>query len=84
MGTRFSGEEKKLKCMYCKAEMKRDTAPFHIDRKGFHVSIDDVPAWVCPQCGETYFEEREVDCIQSLIRVIEEESEKLTRSAKVA
>jgi YgiT-type zinc finger domain-containing protein len=51
--------------------MKRGTAPFHIDRKGCHLMLESVPAWVCEQCGEAYFEEREMDAIQDLIQFIE-------------
>lgn len=49
-----------MKCMHREGRMKKATAPFHIDRKGYHLSLDAVPAWVCGWCGEPYFEEREV------------------------
>jgi uncharacterized protein with PIN domain len=39
--------------------------------------LDTVPAWVCEQCGEAYFEEREVDTIQDLVRSIESKAEAL-------
>jgi YgiT-type zinc finger domain-containing protein len=69
-----------MKCMLCQGEMERTTAPFHIDRKGIHLSLDDVPAWVCRQCGEPYFEESEVGTIQSIIRAVDQETEKLVRT----
>lgn len=43
-----------------------------VDRDGCHVVLDAVPAWVCHQCGEPYFEEREVDTIQALIQSVEQ------------
>jgi len=61
--------------------MKQGTAPLHIDRNGCHVTIDNVPAWVCQQCGEAYFEEQEVDAIQDLIRTIDKKANKFTLSA---
>ena len=70
-----------MKCMYCQAEMKKSTAPFHIDRKGVHVSLDEVPAWVCSQCGESYFEEQEVGFIQGLVKVVEEQAKKFAKTA---
>ncbi len=70
-----------MKCMYCQGEMKRLTAPFHIDRKGIHLSLDNVPAWVCRQCGEPYFEESEVNIIQSIIQAVERETIKLEKTA---
>lgn len=70
-----------MKCIHCKGEMKRGTAPFHIDRKGYHIGLDDIPAWVCTQCGEAYFEEAEVESIQSLIQVVDEQAGKLINTA---
>ena len=58
--------------MYCKGEMKRGKAPFHMDRKGVHLTLDEVPAWICKQCGEYYFEEMEVESIQSMIQAVEQ------------
>ena len=67
--------------MYCQAEMKRGTVPFHIDRKGIHVSLDEIPAWVCPQCGETYFEEKEVDSMQAIVKAVEEQTRNISKIA---
>ena len=66
-----------MKCVRCRGEMKKGTTPFHVDRKGCHLILDEVPAWICEQCGETYFEEREVDTIQDLIVSIEEQTQRL-------
>ncbi|MBE9569397.1 MAG: YgiT-type zinc finger protein, partial [Proteobacteria bacterium] len=57
------------------------TTPFHVDRKGCHLVLDSVPAWVCQQCGETYFEEKEVDAIRDLIRSVEEKAQALAMTA---
>jgi len=51
--------------------MERATAPFHVDRNGYHLVLDRIPAWVCRQCGEVYFEEAEVDSVQSAIRALD-------------
>ena len=66
-----------MNCLHCKAKMERGTAPFHIDRKGYHLVLDTVAAWVCRQCGEVYFDESEVDTIQQVIQVIDRQTEKL-------
>jgi YgiT-type zinc finger domain-containing protein len=58
--------------------MKPGSTPFHVDRKGCHVTLDEVPAWVCEQCGEPYFEEKEVNAIQALVEALEEKAEALT------
>lgn len=70
-----------MECMYCQTEMNKGTAPFHIDRKGVHVSLDEIPAWVCSQCGESYFEEKEVDVIQELVNAVEEQTHKFAKTA---
>jgi YgiT-type zinc finger domain-containing protein len=61
--------------------MTRGTAPLHIDRKGYHLVLDEIPAWVCSQCGEAYFGEAEVDSIQSVIRAMDQQLQKLSASA---
>lgn len=67
-----------MNCIHCKGQMVRGTAPFHLDREGCHLMLDNVRAWVCTQCGEAYFEEKEVDAIQDLARSIEEKSKALS------
>ena len=32
-----------MKCMHCRGKMKKGQAPFHIDRKGYHLSLEAVP-----------------------------------------
>jgi YgiT-type zinc finger domain-containing protein len=60
-----------MECLYCKSQMKRGTAPFSIDRNGYHISWDAIPAWVCEQCGESLFETQEVDTIQTALTVLD-------------
>jgi len=67
-----------MKCMHCQGEMKRGHAPFHIDRNGYHVMWDAIPAWVCSQCGEAYFEPREVAEIQAALKELDKRSSKLS------
>jgi YgiT-type zinc finger domain-containing protein len=57
--------------------MEWKAAPFQVDRKGYHLTLEAVPAWVCRQCGEPYFEEREVDRIQDVIRQMDQRTEEL-------
>ena len=70
-----------MKCMHCQGQMKKATAPFHIDRKDYHLTLDAVPAWVCQQCGEVYFDEPEVDSIQEIIQAVEDRAKKLSVAA---
>jgi YgiT-type zinc finger domain-containing protein len=70
-----------MKCIHCQGDMKKGTAPVHIDRKGCHLMLDEVSAWVCQQCGEAYFEEKEVDAIQQLISSVDKKTRELSLSA---
>jgi len=70
-----------MECLYCKAQMRRGTAPFSIDRHGYHVSWDAVPAWVCDQCGESLFEAAEVDTIQTALSSLDRETVALTNQS---
>ena len=67
--------------MHCQGQMKRGTAPFHIDHQDYHLTLDAVPAWVCQQCGEAYFDESEVDSIQEITRAVEDRTKKLSVAA---
>jgi YgiT-type zinc finger domain-containing protein len=66
-----------MECLCCKAKMRRGTAPFSIDRNGYRVSWDNIPAWVCDQCGEVLFESREVDLIQEALGSLDRETSAL-------
>ncbi len=66
-----------MECLYCKGEMERSTAPFSITRKGYHLFWEAVPAWVCTQCGEAYFEEHEVDLMQKAAEAVDHETMEL-------
>ena len=66
-----------MECMYCKGKMKRGTAPFHVDRNGYHLVFDHVPAFICQQCGEVYVDEPQVDSIQAAIRAVDVQAEKI-------
>jgi hypothetical protein len=61
--------------------MKKSAAPFHVDRKGYHLSLDAVPAWIRTQCGEPLFEEREVRTIQRLLAQIDKQAGNLASVA---
>ncbi len=57
-----------MECMYCKGKMVRGTAPFSVDRKGYHIHWDALNAWVCTQCGEAYFESEIVAYVQDVLQ----------------
>ena len=81
MDEELQEKEALMKCIHCKGMMKKGSSPFHVDRDGYHLSFDRVPAWICTQCGEAYFEENEVEAIQDVISTIDRRAAKLAASA---
>lgn len=63
-----------MKCHYCQGNMEKGLTSFHVDRKDCHLTLDKVPAWVCSQCGEAYFEETEANAIQDMVRSVEQKA----------
>jgi YgiT-type zinc finger domain-containing protein len=61
-----------MTCLHCGGRLDRATTTYAATRTGFHLILDDVPAWVCSQCGEPLFDEATVDAIQSMLRAVEE------------
>lgn len=70
-----------MTCLHCRGKMVRGHAPFQVDREDYHLVLDHVPAWVCGQCGEAYFEPSEVDLIQDAINALDERTRRLAASA---
>jgi YgiT-type zinc finger domain-containing protein len=47
-----------MKCLICKsAETRPGTTTVTLERSGLTLVIKDVPARVCPNCGEAYVDE---------------------------
>jgi YgiT-type zinc finger domain-containing protein len=61
--------------------MVKGNSPFSVDRNGYHISWESIPAWVCTQCGEPFFEENEVNHIQKALQQIDKETIALTSNS---
>lgn len=66
-----------MRCFPCQAELHRRTTTFIDSRKGEVLVLQDVPAWVCSQCGEPLFEEAAVEGIQTVLRTLDAQVQKL-------
>lgn len=69
-----------MECLYCKGNLARSKVSYTATRKGYHLIVDDLPAWVCEQCGEPLFGEKAVDAIQELLRKVDAGMEMLVTS----
>jgi YgiT-type zinc finger domain-containing protein len=81
MGNRLQNKEEEMRCLLCNGEMEKATVAYTIDRKGYHLFIEKIPAYVCSQCGEKYFEEKEVEAIHNMIKTLEEKLQEVSVAA---
>ena len=58
-------------CLCCKGELVRKRISYAATRRGCHLIIDEVPDWVCSQCGEPLLDEATVDAIQEVLRGVD-------------
>jgi YgiT-type zinc finger domain-containing protein len=60
-----------VECLHCRGTLIRKNVSYTATRKGYHLIIDDVPAWVCEQCGEPLYEEETVEAIQKVLQGVD-------------
>ena len=60
-----------MECLYCRGKLVRERVSYSATRRGYHLIIHDVPAWVCTQCGEPLFDEETVDAIQDVLQGVD-------------
>jgi hypothetical protein len=65
----------------CRRRRHSEFSICHIDSENVHIILDEVPAWVCSQCNEIMFDEREVDEIQKLVVAAKQHANRLANSA---
>ena len=58
-----------MKCFMCKGDTERKLVNYLIDIDKKIIIIKEVPANVCKQCGERYFDD---DVMQNLEKIIED------------
>ena len=66
-----------MECIHCKGTLVRKQVPYTVARKGYQLIINDVPAWVCTQCGEPMFDEDTVEAVQSILSEVDTRMETL-------
>ena len=71
IGLAYAKEGIDVECLYCKGMLIRKSFSYTASRKGYHLIIDDVPAWVCEQCGEPLYEEETVEAIQQILQGVD-------------
>lgn len=70
-----------LKCMLCGGNLEKSAASYTVVRKGYHLFIERIPAYVCSRCGEKAFDEKEVAAIQNMLKAFEDKLEQVRMAA---
>jgi len=66
-----------MKCFHCQGQLRRGFTSFHVARKGYHLTLDRVAAWVCDQCGEPMFDEEQSAAVQHTLEALDRKAEDL-------
>jgi len=66
-----------MNCLFCNGKLKKSAVAYTVNRKGYHLYIEKVPALVCTQCGEKFFDEKETQSIQNALKDFEKNIERL-------
>ena len=53
-----------VRCIRCEGRLAPGRAPVRLERPGFRLAWEALPAWVCGRCEASYFEAREVHLIR--------------------
>jgi YgiT-type zinc finger domain-containing protein len=67
-----STAQPQVRCIRCEGRMEKGTAPVRIERNGYQVAWDRLPAWVCTRCEASYFEEHEVRLVQRALGLMKQ------------
>lgn len=59
-----------MRCLSCQGAVQKGTAPVRVDRDGYRLAWEQVPAWVCSRCGMSYFEPTEVETVRKAVRAL--------------
>ena len=70
-----------MQCHFCGGDMKKGKTTYTLNRAGYHLLIDDMPAWICAQCSEVYFEENAVEIMQELSKKMDRHVNKVREAA---
>ncbi len=72
-----------MECYHCKGKLKWGKTPYSINRQSYHVVLDEIPAWICQQCGEPFFESHALKKIQEIIKILDSQIKTLSESTPV-
>ncbi|MCC6169931.1 MAG: YgiT-type zinc finger protein [Caldilineaceae bacterium] len=70
-----------MNCPHCQGRLKAGATAYSVNRNGYHLIIDQVPAFICEQCHEPLFTEEALRLVQEMIRSLDEQRRQLSTLA---
>jgi len=67
-----------MNCPHCQGPLRPGKTSYGINRDGYHLIIDDVPALICEQCHKRLFTEDAVRLVQQMIRGLDAQRQELS------
>ena len=61
-----------MKCFMCNGELEEQKVNYVVDLKDAIIIIKGVPAKVCSQCGEQYFEDKTSENIERIVNQLKQ------------
>ena len=71
-------EEKLMECFMCKGNLEIKKVNYVVDLDSTIIIIKGVPAKVCAQCGEQYFEDETAENIDKIVNQLKKLSTEVT------
>ncbi len=56
-----------MRCLRCQGQVQKGTAPVRLEREGYSLTWQQVPAWVCTRCDLAYFEPEAVETVRKAV-----------------
>ena len=67
-----------MNCFMCKGELTEKKVNYMVDLESTIIIIKGVPAKVCAQCGEQYFEDETSENIETIVNKLKDLSTEVT------
>ena len=67
-----------MNCFMCKVELTEKKVNYMVDLESTIIIIKGVPAKVCAQCGEQYFDDETSEKIESIVNRLKDLSTEVT------
>lgn len=67
-----------MKCFMCNGELEEQKVNYVVDLKDAIIIIKGVPAKVCLQCGEQYFEDKTSENIERIVNQLKQLATEVT------